>query len=911
MKKMKELFLKNKKRFVSITASICVVVFVGVVAGIISLSVKATHKHIWDEVVISEATCEQAGSKKLTCTVCGEVESEAIPIDPNAHKWQNATCLEPKTCALCEKTEGTKLDYHDFTEVSCTDDAKCRECGVIGEKALGHDWVNEHLDATCEEDGYDKFICGRCQTEDSDKYELLPAIGHAWEVDKTIRTALVDVCTNCGIEASEDLRFILQDDDTYAITGVGNNRDLGRIIIPSSYDGKPVSIIAQGAFEEYATLTSIIIIDPDVIIGDRAFANCKNLVSVELANTGEGDISIGRNAFEGCTSLKTVLLSDSVSKIGVEAFKGCVALEKVEMSANLLTIEDRAFADCVSLNSTGAENEFVLPAELMHVGYEAFKNCAKLKNVYVSEYVWEIPDSTFENCTGIETLVLPKETLIIGAKAFAGCKNLRSISLGEALENIGVGAFKDCVSLKSITFPQTLETIAKDAFLNCGTQNDTPMAEVMVQSLSHWCNIRFENGYANPMSVGAKLFVTESETETGMGIALTQIVIPQDIQFISSYAFYGYQSMETLTISENVVNIEPFAFAECKGLKKINYNAMFSVITEGNAFYNAGAYTKLNIETETDKTDALKPNATVVEVVVGEKVRTIPEKLFYTYVADETVRPYSYAAKITRVSFVENSNCETIGDYAFSNCNFLNSVEIGENVKTIGKKAFSNGLKESSSYNFLNRITIPDGIQSIGVDAFLYCDQIEEATLPADAIADISKAKLLQVTVTSGYVAPNAFVNSPVLKNVLLEDKVFGIGYRAFFDCPALESVKAGEMLSVVSDEAFAFDEKLTNFEAPALQRIEVKAFYACIKLEKIVLADTLQYIGKQAFALTDLKEVDFQNRYQWKVSGTDANGNDYSAKPLHDTDLAGRENAAKMLTDEKLYCNSTWTCKG
>lgn len=70
--------------------------------------------HVWDEgIVTKDATCNKTGSKKLTCTVCGEKKIEKIPVI--GHEWSEyklskaATCEEDgeitRTCATCNRVE--------------------------------------------------------------------------------------------------------------------------------------------------------------------------------------------------------------------------------------------------------------------------------------------------------------------------------------------------------------------------------------------------------------------------------------------------------------------------------------------------------------------------------------------------------------------------------------------------------------------------------------------------------------------------------------------------------------------------------------------------------------------------------------------------------------------------------------
>ena len=53
------------------------------------------------------------------------------------HEWQEADCLNPKTCIKCGKTEGEALG-HDWKEADCFNPRTCTRCGETEGEALGH-----------------------------------------------------------------------------------------------------------------------------------------------------------------------------------------------------------------------------------------------------------------------------------------------------------------------------------------------------------------------------------------------------------------------------------------------------------------------------------------------------------------------------------------------------------------------------------------------------------------------------------------------------------------------------------------------------------------------------------------------------------------------------------------------------
>lgn len=114
-------------------------------------------------------------------------------------------------------------------------------------------------------------------------------------------------------------------------------------VIPT--DGS-VKSIGYGAFAGCA-LTELTLPEGISSIGDKAFCDCKSLVSVKLP---EGVKSIGSEAFSGCTKLADVTLSDGLTRIMFYAFSGCPSLQSVTLPASVKEIIPEAFDSNVKLN---------------------------------------------------------------------------------------------------------------------------------------------------------------------------------------------------------------------------------------------------------------------------------------------------------------------------------------------------------------------------------------------------------------------------------------------------------------------------------------------------------------------------------------------------------------------------------
>lgn len=186
-----------------------------------------------------------------------------------------------------------------------------------------------------------------------------------------IKTAITTHYDN-GIE----YKIIGDQNKTILITKyTGTNTILN---IPKDYDGVPVTAIASGAF-----------------------ANCTNLVSV---NMEEGITTIGDNAFSGCTLLSSVAIPYTVTSIGKGAFSSCIQLQTLVLP-NLSSISDNMFKGCTKLQTITLPNVSI-------IGVDAFNGCTKLSGVTIPTSVKVIGKGAFVG-TGVGTIAIPHEEGVI------------------------------------------------------------------------------------------------------------------------------------------------------------------------------------------------------------------------------------------------------------------------------------------------------------------------------------------------------------------------------------------------------------------------------------------------------------------------------------------------------------------
>lgn len=184
---------------------------------------------------------------------------------------------------------------------------------------------------------------------------------------------------------------------SYTCSVTGYNGSATSVVIPSTvlYNDHVYSVIelAQRAFRELTTITSVVLPDGLVSIGSNAFYDCSGLTSITIPDSVT---SIGVYAFNGCSGLTSITIPSGVTSINVGTFGGCSHLTSVVFSATLTTINERAFAYCTDLTSISLPDSvtFVQPFVPSHQGgialFGAFSNCSDLTVTFNQKIVHEI-----------------------------------------------------------------------------------------------------------------------------------------------------------------------------------------------------------------------------------------------------------------------------------------------------------------------------------------------------------------------------------------------------------------------------------------------------------------------------------------------------------------------------------------
>jgi BspA type Leucine rich repeat region (6 copies)/Divergent InlB B-repeat domain len=231
----------------------------------------------------------------------------------------------------------------------------------------------------------------------------------------------------------------------------------GDVIVPSTINDMPVTIIANKAFEE-TEVTSVTIPDTVTSLGNFAFYACSELASVTIPGSVN---SIGDSAFDLCTSLGGIVIPEGVTSMGELTFTECTSLTSATIADTVTNIGNFVFYDCESLTNV------TIPDSVTSIGLDAFFNCTSLGNVVIPGSVKDIGIEAFEECTSLTNLTMSEGITNIGESAFNYCISLTNVVIPDGVTSIGGEAFQSCLSLANVVIPSTVTTIGSVAFTDC------------------------------------------------------------------------------------------------------------------------------------------------------------------------------------------------------------------------------------------------------------------------------------------------------------------------------------------------------------------------------------------------------------------------------------------------------------
>ena len=593
---------------------------------------------------------------------------------------------------------------------------------------------------------------------------------------------------NSVYDSRDNCNGIIETKTNTLISGCGNT------VIPFS-----VTSIAESAFFECTSLTSIEIPDSVTSIGSYAFAFCTNLINVKIPNSID---KIETYTFRDCTNLTSVKIPNSVTKLGEYAFYNCKNLISAELSNNLTRIEKSIFNGCINLTN------IVIPNGVTSIGENAFSS------------------------TGLVNVVIPNSVNTIENSAFRNCKNLKTIELPNGIKNIEEYAFANCQNLKSIIIPDSVTTMGKAIF-----ENSTNLESVTIPFVGDGIN----NAYLGYM-FGANSYFSNSEYVPS---SLKEVIITK-ATIIDDLAFASCQSLKKVVIPNSVTTIGNSIFGDCTSLEKITIpfigdgtnNAYLGYMFGANSYFSNSEYVPSSLK------EVIITKATIIDTLAFTQC----ENLTYIEIPN-TVKAIRYSAFYEcsgLISIKIPASVTNIEDGAFTGCINVSSITVDENNSVYDSRNNCNALIETKTNTLIfgcNNTIIPNDITKIGTFAFYCCEDLINIEIP-DSVTSIELA---------------AFQNCTGLISIEIPANVLSIGESAFLSCNSLISIIVNENNPIYDsrNNCNAIIETKTNtlifgcnntIIPNTVVSIESFAFCGCISLKSILIPNSVISIGDHTF---------------------------------------------------------------
>lgn len=271
--------------------------------------------------------------------------------------------------------------------------------------------------------------------------------------------------------------------------------------------------------------------------------------------------------------------------------------------------------------------------------------------------------------------------------------------------------------------------------------------------------------------------------------SLEEIVIPSSVSSIGEYAFYNCISLKKVEILSDSIKIGNQSFCKCSNLSKFIIHSTDVIF---DTEIDEGVFDETNLHT------AGPLNSGCDYEFSWEK--QIPSKAFIN-------------SNIEQIIFPET--IETIGEWAFSECDNLKKISLPEEITEV-----SRGLFYGSG---INEVIFPKTIKRIGACAFAYCKDLKSMTLP-DGLTETEKA---------------VFEGCRNIEKVILPESLQIMRNWTFNGCDKLKTV--GPIGSGC------------NIEYKWKKRIPSNAFNSWFVLSSITIGDGISEIGTYACAPDNL----------------------------------------------------------
>ena len=594
--------------------------------------------------------------------------------------------------------------------------------------------------------------------------------------------------------------YTILTDDTVKITKYKGTDE--SIVIPSEIDGKKVTVI-----------------------GSSAFYGFKSLKNIEIP---DGITSIENYAFCQCWSITSLSVPESVTSIGTGAFRFCGDLKEIKLPSNLTVLSDSLFGadanlEYITFGDAEKTDTVIIPETVQKMGNYVFMNCEKIKNIKLPSNLKSIGKTCFQGCISLTGLFIPQSVESIGGGIFGDCDALQSVEIEDENNNF---IFKDgilydvkngiLVSAVNSLIPEKVivdectKTIDYSAFADCNNlyeieipQGVVNIGEKAFARLDHLKNIDIPDSVTN---------ITTLAFYRCNGLVSVQV--PGSVTAIKNGTFRECNNLKKVILNEGVAKIEGSAFVFCSSLEQIKLPQSLMSIGSG-AFDNCTSLISVELpDNAIISSDTFRGCKNLSKIVLSDTNNNYIVKNGILYNKNMT-RILCYPAGIKDTEFFVPDTVKTIGDFAFYGTKALESINIPDSVTNIGTDAFGecSGLKE---------VVIPDSVTSMGEAVFYKCTSLEKVKLsvnitsPNPAVFQYcSSLKEVVLPESMKFISFFMFSYCKEITNIVLPDTLTSVLGSAFQNCDNLKNITVPKNVTTIQDYAlgYYYDEQSATYK--------------------------------------------------------------------------------------------------
>lgn len=663
------------------------------------------------------------------------------------------------------------------------------------------------------------------------------------------------------INLSQDGLLYELNEENHTATIVGSKYDLRKIIISRSVKYQQ---------NEYIIIS----------IGKLSFAYHNNIRSIKFSKYSELQI-IDDKAFSH-SSLKSIEIPSSVTRIGVKAFSSCQKLTKIgiPIDSKLEIIEKEAFFYC-SIKS------FFLPPHVKTVSESCFNSCSYLKIFTIPENSeLERIDKDAFSWSPIDNLYFPSNLNELGEDWCCSTTSLEKIEISPDNKK-----YKFYDDEKTIVLGKSdLNSDLYDSLVLVSRFLENIRIPSFVKYINTACFSGCESLYSVEFEKDSNL--TSIEVASFAHSSIKNIRIPPKVVEIKKNAFFRCQSLIAISFEENSqcksIGKHAFSFSSLQGLLfpenlqelakewcyyLSNLTCIYVHPNNENFFY-------INSKILIGKSD---PNINLPDSIFFAR-RDIDEVVIPSFIRYIRSCAFSECVYLESVEFAEDSELEKIENYAFYKTP-IKKITIPKHVKVIEEHAFNR-------CDYLESVEFHEDSELVEIGSFAFSlDSLEHFYIPSKL--EVLKRGFgdLKQIIKSISVSPEnknfAIINDNILigkndpksdcldaiffvkfdetEQITIPSYIKYIKFKTFASLIYLKEITFEKDSNLVLIGSCAFENiSIRSLQLPAsLKTVKRMAFQRCVNLFCVEFLGDDLFIGCECFNLCiELRVVSFPNAH-------------------------------------------------